>query len=71
MVSEERWTCLRKNRYRTRKHARDVARRRQAEFGRMVAYRCPFGTPHHYHVGHPPRRLDTAAMLDPVTADDE
>lgn len=45
--------CLRKRRYRRRHDAVQVARKAQARFGRMHAYRCPYCG--HYHVGHPPR----------------
>lgn len=53
MATEEEHACLRKLRYHSRKRARDVARRNQASAGaRLHAYRCPFGRPAHWHIGH-------------------
>lgn len=52
MATEEQHACLRKVAYPTRKRARDVARRAQVRAGRLRPYRCPFGKPAHWHVGH-------------------
>jgi hypothetical protein len=62
MATEEEWGCLRKRRYRSRKKAVDVARRAQVRVGRMRAYRCPFGTETHYHVGHHWSDVDTVEV---------
>ena len=56
MATEQEWACLRKRRYHSRKKAIDVARQSQARIGRMRVYRCPFGSPAHWHVGHDWRR---------------
>lgn len=62
MATDEEWTCRRKRQCSSRKRAIDVARRAQADYGRMRAYRCPFCS--WYHVGHPPstRRVSSVAM---------
>lgn len=52
MATEVEWTCLRKRRYHSRKKARDIARRAQARAGRVRVYRCPYGSPAHWHIGH-------------------
>lgn len=59
MATEEEWACLRKRRYHSRKKARDVARHSQSHTGRVRAYRCPFGKPAHWHVGHDWREAST------------
>lgn len=63
MATEEEWACLRKRRYHSRKKARDAARHAQAQTGRVHAYRCPFGRPAHWHVGHDWRERDSTRAL--------
>lgn len=52
MATELEWTCLRKRRFDSRRKAILAARRAQSSQGRMRAYRCPYATPAHWHIGH-------------------
>lgn len=52
MATEVEWSCLRKRRFPSRQKARQASRLAQRQFGPMRPYRCPHGTPTHWHVGH-------------------
>lgn len=58
-MNDIEWTCLRKRRFDSRRKAINAARRGQAQFGHMRSYRCPYGSPAHWHVGHDRRERES------------